>query len=152
MEIIENQETWKLVVSFSILAVIGENRQKYRQLEFDLHVTYGSYFCLQARPMFSDRRKFSLMADPALEGQYPTRGLYQALAIAAMCVQEQPNMRPLVGDVVTALNYIVSQNYDPNAQSCHHRRTPSSPGVKKDFGSNSKGPVSGDNQSSDSED
>ncbi|CAO2840055.1 unnamed protein product [Amaranthus hypochondriacus] len=105
-----------------------------------------------ARPMFSDRRKFSLMADPALEGQYPTRGLYQALAIAAMCVQEQPNMRPLVGDVVTALNYIVSQNYDPNAQSCHHRRTPSSPGVKKDFGSNSKGPVSGDNQSSDSED
>lgn len=54
------------------------------------------------------------MADPSLEGQYPVRGLYQALAIAAMCVQEQPNMRPLVADIVTALNYLASQNYDPN--------------------------------------
>lgn len=54
------------------------------------------------------------MADPSLEGQYPVRGLYQALAIAAMCVQEQPNMRPLVADIVTALNYLASQTYDPN--------------------------------------
>ncbi|XP_071742206.1 probable serine/threonine-protein kinase PBL7 [Rutidosis leptorrhynchoides] len=66
-----------------------------------------------ARPLFKDRRKFSQMADPVLEGEYPVRGLYQALAIAAMCVQEQPNMRPLVADVVTALNYLASQNYDP---------------------------------------
>lgn len=54
------------------------------------------------------------MADPSLEGQYPVRGLYQALAIAAMCVQEQPNMRPLVADIVTALNYLASQTYDPS--------------------------------------
>lgn len=33
------------------------------------------------------------MADSMLQGQYPVRGLYQALAVAAMCVQEQPNMR-----------------------------------------------------------
>ncbi|TVU37086.1 hypothetical protein EJB05_10377 [Eragrostis curvula] len=37
-----------------------------------------------ARPLFKDRRKFPLMADPALDGQYPSRGLYQALAVAAM--------------------------------------------------------------------
>lgn len=66
-----------------------------------------------ARPLFKDRRKFSQMADPVLEGEYPVRGLYQALAIAAMCVQEQPNMRPLIADVVTALNYLASQKYDP---------------------------------------
>lgn len=53
------------------------------------------------------------MVDPLLEGQYPVRGLYQALAIAAMCVQEQPNMRPVTTDVVTALNYLASQKYDP---------------------------------------
>ncbi|CAM0145099.1 unnamed protein product [Urochloa decumbens] len=68
-----------------------------------------------ARPLFKDRRKFPLMADPALEGQYPSRGLYQVLAVAAMCVQEQPSMRPLIGDVVTALTYLASQTYDPEA-------------------------------------
>ncbi|KAL8260436.1 hypothetical protein R6Q59_028389 [Mikania micrantha] len=66
-----------------------------------------------ARPLFKDRRKFWQMADPALEGEYPVRGLYQSLAIAAMCVQEQPSTRPLIADVVTALNYLASQNYDP---------------------------------------
>jgi hypothetical protein len=68
---------------------------------------------MQARPLFKDRRKFSQMADPALQGQYPPRGLYQALAVAAMCVQEQPTMRPLIADVVTALTYLASQNYTP---------------------------------------
>ncbi|PWA81932.1 hypothetical protein CTI12_AA183750 [Artemisia annua] len=67
----------------------------------------------KARPLFKDRRKFGQMADPVLEGEYPVRGLYQALAIAAMCVQEQPTMRPLIADVVTALNYLASQKYDP---------------------------------------
>ncbi|XP_019059707.1 PREDICTED: serine/threonine-protein kinase CDL1-like isoform X2 [Tarenaya hassleriana] len=69
-----------------------------------------------ARPLFKDRRKFSQMADPMLQGQYPPRGLYQALAVAAMCVQEQPNLRPLIADVVTALSYLASQKYDPGSQ------------------------------------
>ncbi|CAA2996713.1 Probable serine/threonine-protein kinase RLCKVII [Olea europaea subsp. europaea] len=51
-----------------------------------------------ARPLFKDRKKFHLMADPALDGQYPKRGLYQALAIAAMCIQEKPKMRPLISE------------------------------------------------------
>ncbi|CAH1438343.1 unnamed protein product [Lactuca virosa] len=66
-----------------------------------------------ARPLFKDRRKFCQIADPSLEGQYPTRGLFQALAVAAMCVQDQPNMRPVIADVVTALTYLASQKYDP---------------------------------------
>ncbi|KAI9157462.1 hypothetical protein LWI28_022917 [Acer negundo] len=69
-----------------------------------------------ARPLFKDRRKFPQMADPTLQGQYPVRGLYQALAVAAMCVQEQPNMRPLIADVVTALTYLACQKYDPETQ------------------------------------
>ncbi|KAI3811635.1 hypothetical protein L1987_21361 [Smallanthus sonchifolius] len=78
-----------------------------------------------ARPLFKDRRKFWQMADPVLEGEYPVRGLYQALAIAAMCVQEQPNMRPLIADVVTALNYLASQKYDPLTNPVQTSRRPS---------------------------
>ncbi|KAD3641747.1 hypothetical protein R6Q59_004377 [Mikania micrantha] len=68
-----------------------------------------------ARPLFKDRRKFPKMADPLLQGRYPVRGLYQALAVAAMCLQEQAATRPLIGDVVTALTYLASQAYDPEA-------------------------------------
>ncbi|XP_057473996.1 probable serine/threonine-protein kinase PBL23 [Actinidia eriantha] len=59
-----------------------------------------------AQPLFKDKRKFSLMADPALEGNYPLKGLYQALAIAAMCLQEEASVRPLISDVVTALEFL----------------------------------------------
>lgn len=66
------------------------------------------------------------MADPLLQGQYPVRGLYQALAVAAMCVQEQPHMRPLIADVVTALTYLASQKYDPETQPVQSARISSS--------------------------
>ncbi|KAM7487094.1 hypothetical protein LguiB_024578 [Lonicera macranthoides] len=65
-----------------------------------------------ARPLFNDRRKFAKLADPRLQGQYPMRGLYQALAVASMCIQEQAAARPLIGDVVTALSYLANQAYD----------------------------------------
>ncbi|KAL9369750.1 hypothetical protein Peur_040949 [Populus x canadensis] len=67
-----------------------------------------------ARPLFNDRRKFSKLADPRLQGRYPMRGLYQALAVASMCIQEQAAARPLIGDVVTALSYLANQAYEPN--------------------------------------
>ncbi|XP_047316499.1 probable serine/threonine-protein kinase PBL7 [Impatiens glandulifera] len=81
-----------------------------------------------ARPLFKDRRKFCQMSDPLLQGQYPSRGLYQALAVAAMCVQEQPNMRPVIADVVTALSYLASQKYDPETQPIQNGHwSPSTP-------------------------
>ena len=40
------------------------------------------------------------------------RGLYQALAVASMCIQEQAAARPLIGDVVTALSFLANQAYD----------------------------------------
>ncbi|KAM0892115.1 hypothetical protein ACQ4PT_025961 [Festuca glaucescens] len=82
-----------------------------------------------ARPLFKDRRKFPQMADPALEGRYPSRGLYQALAVAAMCVQEQPTMRPVIGDVVTALSYLASQTYDPEVHGVHRTSRSAAPGT-----------------------
>ncbi|KAL2519744.1 Serine/threonine-protein kinase PBS1 [Abeliophyllum distichum] len=65
-----------------------------------------------ARPLFNDRRKFAKLADPRLQGKYPMRGLYQALAVASMCIQEQAAGRPLIGDVVTALSYLSNQAYE----------------------------------------
>ncbi|KAG4984779.1 hypothetical protein JHK87_029528 [Glycine soja] len=65
-----------------------------------------------ARPLFNDRRKFPKLADPQLQGRYPMRGLYQALAVASMCIQEQAAARPLIGDVVTALSFLANQAYD----------------------------------------
>lgn len=65
-----------------------------------------------AQPLFRDRRKFTLMADPVLEGKYPIKGLYQALAVAAMCLQEEASTRPLISDVVTALEYLALNGND----------------------------------------
>lgn len=49
---------------------------------------------------------FAQIVDPNLEGNYPVKGLHQALAIAAMCLQEEAETRPLMGDVVTALEFL----------------------------------------------
>lgn len=76
--------------------------------------------------MFKDRTKFYLMVDPALEGQYPVRGLYQAIGIAAMCVQEQPNLRPLIADIVLALSFLASRTYDPSIHPIQSLGTSSS--------------------------
>eukprot|EP00252_Welwitschia_mirabilis_P024454 TRINITY_DN726_c0_g1_i13.p1 TRINITY_DN726_c0_g1~~TRINITY_DN726_c0_g1_i13.p1 ORF type:complete len:414 (-),score=90.39 TRINITY_DN726_c0_g1_i13:590-1831(-) len=86
-----------------------------------------------ARPLFKDRRKFPQMADPLLHGKYPVRGLYQALAVAAMCVQEQATMRPLIADVVTALTYLASHSYESDTHpSQSSRLAPPTPHTKKE--------------------
>ncbi|CAJ2642821.1 unnamed protein product [Trifolium pratense] len=63
-----------------------------------------------SRPYISDRRKFVHMVDPLLQGRIPPRSLQQAIAITAMCLQEQPKVRPLISDIVVALEYLVSQS------------------------------------------
>ncbi|KAK6269719.1 hypothetical protein POUND7_006824 [Theobroma cacao] len=65
-------------------------------------------FLVEATPLFKDRRNFTLMADPLLEEDYPVKGLHQALAVAAMCLQEEAAVRPLMSDVVTALEYLTA--------------------------------------------
>lgn len=67
--------------------------------------------------MFKDKKMFVKMADPLLEGNFPTKGLFQALAVAAMCLQEEAATRPLMTDVVTALEYLTVSNKDCNDNS-----------------------------------
>jgi len=71
-----------------------------------------------AQPLFKDRRKFTLMADPLLEDKYPVKGLYQALAVAAMCLQEEADTRPLISDVVTALEFLSIPRNEEGSGKC----------------------------------
>lgn len=57
-----------------------------------------------------------MVADPLLNGDYPIKCLHQAIAIAAMCLQEEPNTRPYMSDVVVALDYLamVQDDHKPS--------------------------------------
>lgn len=48
------------------------------------------------------------MADPLLRGEFPETSLNQAVGVAAMCLQEEPSVRPLIGDVVAALSFLAT--------------------------------------------
>ncbi|GMJ14589.1 PBS1-Like 41 [Hibiscus trionum] len=59
-----------------------------------------------AEPLLKDGQKFTLIADPLLEGNYPVKGLCQALATAATCLEKDAETRPLIADVVTAIEFL----------------------------------------------
>ncbi|KAF8405543.1 hypothetical protein HHK36_010450 [Tetracentron sinense] len=91
--------------------------------------TSGLFFLsLQSRPFFKDRRKFVQLVDPLLQGHFSVRCLHHAIAITAMCLQEEPKFRPLIGDVVVALEYLASQPYKLEARAgAINSHPPSSP-------------------------
>ncbi|KAE8670589.1 Serine/threonine-protein kinase PBS1 [Hibiscus syriacus] len=60
-------------------------------------------------PLLKDRQKFKMIADPLLQEKYPVKALYQALAVAAMCLQEDADSRPLIGDAVTAVEFLAKR-------------------------------------------
>ncbi|XP_028769590.1 probable serine/threonine-protein kinase PBL21 isoform X1 [Neltuma alba] len=82
-----------------------------------------------SRQFLRDRSKFVQLVDPRLDGQFPLRCLHHAIAITAMCLQEQPNFRPLIGDIVVALEYLHSQSKASEVlkggEQCLPRRSPS---------------------------
>ncbi|WZZ29859.1 hypothetical protein YC2023_013260 [Brassica napus] len=59
-----------------------------------------------AQPVFKEPSRFPELADPSLEGVFPEKALNQAVAVAAMCLQEEETLRPLISDVVTALGFL----------------------------------------------
>ena len=58
--------------------------------------------------MFKNQKRFPELVDPLLRGEYPERALNQAVAVAAMCLQEDPLVRPMMADVVLALNALAA--------------------------------------------
>ncbi|CAI0560986.1 unnamed protein product [Linum tenue] len=60
----------------------------------------------RAQPVFKDPSRIKELADPLLNGEFPIRGLNQAVAVSAMCLQEEAGVRPLMSDVVSALSFL----------------------------------------------
>ncbi|CAI9296323.1 unnamed protein product [Lactuca saligna] len=60
-------------------------------------------------PFLKDRKKFIQLVDPLLEGRFSVRSVHNVVAVTAMCLQEQANFRPFIGDIVVALEYLASQ-------------------------------------------
>lgn len=67
--------------------------------------------------MFKEQKRYIELVDPLLEGDYPERGLNQAVAVAAMCLQEEASVRPLMTDVVVALSFLTASSVDHNGTS-----------------------------------
>lgn len=79
----------------------------------DFLIFFCTYF--QSRPFLRDRKKFVQIVDPNLQGRFPLRCLHHAIAITAMCIQEQPHFRPLIGDIVVALEYLATLSSTPES-------------------------------------
>ncbi|XP_074315808.1 putative serine/threonine-protein kinase PBL26 [Silene latifolia] len=68
--------------------------------------TQEQHLVAWATPVFRDPSRHSELADPHLDGNFPLKGLNQAVAIASMCLQEEAAVRPVMCDVVSALSYL----------------------------------------------
>ncbi|XP_019086545.1 PREDICTED: serine/threonine-protein kinase At3g07070-like [Camelina sativa] len=66
-----------------------------------------------AQPIFREPNRFPELADPLLQGEFPEKSLNQFVAVAAMCLQEEPIVRPLISDVVTALSSMSATTGSP---------------------------------------
>lgn len=66
----------------------------------------------QAQPFFRDPKRFPDLADPLLNRRFPEKDLNQAVAIAAMCLQEEAAVRPLISDVVVTLSFLSTNPAD----------------------------------------
>ncbi|KAL2488148.1 Serine/threonine-protein kinase [Forsythia ovata] len=59
-----------------------------------------------AEPIFKEPSRFSELVDPLLKEDFPKKSFNQAVAVAAMCLQDDASIRPLMSDVVTAFCYL----------------------------------------------
>ncbi|KAJ9542689.1 hypothetical protein OSB04_029195 [Centaurea solstitialis] len=59
-----------------------------------------------AQPYFKDPKRFQELADPMFQGVVPEKKLNQAVGVAAMCLQEESSVRPLIPDIVGALSFL----------------------------------------------
>ncbi|WVZ67214.1 hypothetical protein U9M48_016325 [Paspalum notatum var. saurae] len=64
-----------------------------------------------ARPMLRDSKRYRELADPLLlrEQDFPERDLKQAVAVAAMCLQDEASARPLMSDAAMTLEYLAAE-------------------------------------------
>ncbi|XP_061348504.1 probable serine/threonine-protein kinase PBL7 [Gastrolobium bilobum] len=87
------------------------------RIPVDIKRPPGEHFLVSwALPRLTDREKVMEMVDQTLGGQYSKKDLIQIAAIAAMCIQPEPDYRPLMMDVVQSLIPLV-RNPPSNSSS-----------------------------------
>ncbi|BFG23855.1 hypothetical protein CerSpe_101290 [Prunus speciosa] len=59
-----------------------------------------------ARPILRDKDRLDELADPSLEGKYPTEDFVRVCTIAAACVAPEASQRPTMGEVVQSLKMV----------------------------------------------
>ncbi|XP_021618558.1 probable serine/threonine-protein kinase PBL10 isoform X2 [Manihot esculenta] len=64
-----------------------------------------------ARPYLSSKRKIYRVFDPHLEGKYVLSGVLKAANLAAQCLSTEPIMRPIMKEVVKALEQITLRTH-----------------------------------------
>lgn len=61
------------------------------------------------RPYISDPKKFHLIIDPQLEGEYCIKSAHKLASLANKCLMKQPKSRPKMSMVVEMLENIISE-------------------------------------------
>ncbi|XP_022755765.1 probable serine/threonine-protein kinase PBL19 isoform X2 [Durio zibethinus] len=66
------------------------------------------------RPYVSDSKKFHLIVDPRIEGQYCMKSAQKLASLANKCLTKNPKSRPKMSDVVETLGNIISETLSQN--------------------------------------
>lgn len=86
----------------------------------------------QAQPMFKDQKRYHELVDPLIKKEYAAKALNQVVAMAAMCLQEEDSVRPLMSDVVMTLGFLTTMPPDPPAPAAPPAAAAAAPEPKKD--------------------
>ncbi|XVF20043.1 hypothetical protein REPUB_Repub11eG0164200 [Reevesia pubescens] len=62
------------------------------------------------RPYISDSKKFHLIVDPRLEGQYCIKSAQKVASLANKCLMKNPKSRPKMSEVVEMLGNLISES------------------------------------------
>ncbi|CAL4886186.1 unnamed protein product [Urochloa decumbens] len=76
----------------------------------------------QGRKSREAARSLEALADPALQGRYPRRGMCQVAVVASLCLHDKPNLRPTMSDVTKALEHVASQPWSATGGSADDGR------------------------------
>jgi len=85
-----------------------------------------------AMPMFKDQKRYHELVDPLIKKEYAAKALNQVVAMAAMCLQEEDSVRPLMADVVMTLGFLTAMPPDPPAPAAPPAAAAADPDPKKD--------------------
>lgn len=74
------------------------------------------------RPYVSDSRKFHLIVDPRLEGQYCIKSAKKLASLANKCLAKNPKSRPKMSEVVEMLGNMISETSSGNDSAPQHAK------------------------------